>query len=98
MLSIPIFEVKNKLTKFLHMIENDETDGVEITRHGKAVAVIGKKCEFKSDETPNPFKSAYLNFRNKIQSVDSDFTDAEWKQYFDIPRAKVSLRHPEDFE
>lgn len=97
MLSIPIFEVKNKLTQFLHMIENDETDGIEITRHGKAVAVIGKKSEFNKTKVPDPFALAYENFRNKM-NTQFELSDAEWKDYFDIPRQKTTLRHPEDFE
>lgn len=103
MISIPMFEVKNKLTQFVHMVENGETDCVEITRHGKAVAVIGKKDEFKISEQPDPFFLAYKNFREKLLSletdpIETDFSEAEWQTYFDIPRTKSNLRHPEDFE
>lgn len=97
MISVPIFEVKNKLTQFIHMVENDETDGIEITRHGKSVAIIGKKAEFKSTQIQDPFLIAYKNFRNKLEKQD-EFTESEWKEYFDIPRQKSNLRHPEDFE
>lgn len=98
MISIPMFEVKNKLTQFVHMVENGETDCVEITRHGKAVAVIGKKEEFKVSEHADPFFLAYKSFREKMISSGSDLSEAEWHEYFDIPRQKSNLRHPEDFE
>ncbi|MCQ2577458.1 MAG: type II toxin-antitoxin system Phd/YefM family antitoxin [Treponema sp.] len=98
MISIPMFEVKNKLTQFVHMVENGETDCVEITRHGKAVAVIGKKEEFKVSEQADPFFLAYKSFREKMISSGSDLSEAEWHEYFDIPRQKSNLRHPEDFE
>lgn len=97
MIARPIFEVKNKLTQFLRMIENGETDGVEITRHGKAVAVLGKKTEFRPDEKPDPFMLAYRNFRKNL-AAEGGLPDSEWKEYFVIPRAKSKLRHPEDFE
>lgn len=98
MISIPMFEAKNKLTQFVHMIENGETDCVEITRHRKGVVVIGKKDEFKTAEQPDPFFLAYTNFREKLISTETDFTEAEWHNYFDVPRTKSDLRHPEDFE
>lgn len=98
MISIPMFEVKNKLTQFVHMIENDETDCVEITRHGKAVAVIGKKDNFNISEQPDSFFLAYKNFREKLTSTQADLTESEWQNYFDVPRVKSNLRHPEDFE
>lgn len=97
MISIPIFEVKNKLTHFLHMIENNETNGVEITRHGKTVAVIGKKTDFTATQEQDPFTIAYENFRNKLSALP-ELSESEWNEYFDIPRQETKLRHPEDFE
>ena len=98
MISIPMFEVKNKLTQFVHMVENGETDCVEITRHGKGVAIIGKKEEFNTSEQPDPFFLAYKNFREKLISTETDFTESEWQNYFEIPRPQSNLRHPENFE
>ena len=98
MISIPMFEVKNKLTQFVHMVENGETDGVEITRHGKGVAIIGKKDGFNISEQSDPFFLAYNNFREKLAATETDFTENEWKNYFEVPREKANLCKPEDFE
>ena len=38
MVSVPIFEAKNKLPQFIHQVEEGETLG--ITRHGKVVAYL----------------------------------------------------------
>ena len=36
MTAVPIFDVKNRLPYFIHLVESGET--VQITRHGKPVA------------------------------------------------------------
>ena len=45
MQSIPIFEAKNKLPLYIHMVEQGES--FEITRHGKPVAYLVSKDEKK---------------------------------------------------
>lgn len=98
MISIPIFEAKNKLTQFLRMVEDQETDGVEITRHGKAVAVLCPKDSFIREKTADPFSSAYKQFRTKLTAISDGMTESEWNDCFTIPRNTTDIRHPEDFE
>ncbi|MBR6583283.1 MAG: type II toxin-antitoxin system prevent-host-death family antitoxin [Treponema sp.] len=47
MQSIPIFEAKNKLPLYIHMVEQGES--FEITRHGKPVAYLVSKDEKKKN-------------------------------------------------
>lgn len=95
MYAVPIVEAKNKLTFLLRILEQNETNGIEITRHGKPVAVLGKKSDFVISEEKNPFFEAYKSFRKKIEN---QFSEAEWENCCNISRPVVSLRHPEDFE
>lgn len=97
MRNIPLFEVKNKLSFFVHLAEQGESIG--ITRHGKTSAVLvsaDSQETLTSSYTKSPFYLAYLNFRKKLD-FDS-FTEEEWKNTFDIKRNQTVVRHPEDFE
>lgn len=96
MRQIPLFEVKNRLSFFVDLVEQGER--IEITRHGKTSAVLvgAEKQTTTDDISKSPFYLAYLNFRKKM---DFDaFSEAEWKKTFEIERRKTGLRHPEDFE
>ena len=97
MRNIPLFEVKNKLSFFVHLAEQGESIG--ITRHGKtsAVLVSAESQESKTNSyTNSPFYLAYLNFRKKMDF--DNFTKDEWKKTFEIERRPTIIRHPEDFE
>ena len=87
MRNIPLFEVKNKLSFFVHLAEQGESIG--ITRADSQETLT-------SSYTKSPFYLAYLNFRKKLD-FDS-FTEEEWKNTFDIKRNQTVVRHPEDFE
>lgn len=95
MIAVPIVEAKNRLTALLHILERNETNAIEITRHGKTVAILGNKLDFNISEQPNPFFVAYSNFRQKI---NNELSESEWNDYFEIPRPIVAIRHSEDFE
>ena len=97
MQQVPVFEAKNKLTLLLHIIESGET--VEITRHGKPIAVLCKKetaASHIATEKEDPFLLAYKNFRHSMTD-NTEWTDEEWNRCFDIPRPVCNIRHQEDF-
>lgn len=97
MQKIPLFEAKNKLSFFVHLVEQGER--IEITRHGKSVAAIVNADEESKTENPemkNPFYLAYLDVQKKLKALS--FSEADWETTFNIPRVKTSTRHPEDFE
>lgn len=95
MISVPVVEAKNKLTFLIRMLENNIQDIIEITKHGKSVAVLGKKDDFKPRQQENSYIRAYQNFRSKIKS---ELSLSEWEESFNIPRSKENIRHSEDFE
>lgn len=95
MISVPVVEAKNKLTFLIRMLENNIQDIIEITKHGKSVAVLGKKDDFKPRQQENSYMRAYQNFRSKIKS---ELSLSEWEESFNIPRSKENIRHSEDFE
>lgn len=97
MQKIPLFEAKNKLSFFVHLVEQGER--IEITRHGKSVAAIVNPDEQSQEVNPdmkNPFYLAYLDVQKKLKALS--FSEADWETTFNIPRVKTSARHPEDFE
>lgn len=67
MSSAAVFEVKNKLTDFVRQVESGEP--LEITRHGKPVAVLMGISEF---ERMKRERSGFgLSFRRYRESWDS---------------------------
>ncbi|MBP5163001.1 MAG: type II toxin-antitoxin system prevent-host-death family antitoxin [Spirochaetales bacterium] len=94
MQSISVAIAKDKLPLYLHLAESGET--IEVTRHGKPVAIISSVNP--AVETPSAFELAYHRFRMQLEA-DKEYTDAEWERIFDIPRpVHPGPRHPEDFE
>ena len=95
-MQIPLFEVKNKLSTFVNLAKQGER--IEITRHGKTAAVLvnAESLSLNEEITTAPFYIAYMDFRKKLEQ--EKFTEAEWKEGFEIERRKSLPRHPEDFE
>ena len=94
MQSIPVAVAKDKLPFYLHLAEQGET--IEITRHGKPIAVISRTL--KNGDTPTGFELAYQKFRTQMDSLPT-LSDEEWNRYFAIPRSiQPGSRHEEDFE
>lgn len=56
MISVSVGEAKNKLTYFLHLVE-DNGESIQITRHGKTVAVINNQEAFNSLDKKQQFKN-----------------------------------------
>ena len=94
MQSVSVAVAKDKLPFYLHLAEQGET--IEITRHGKPIAVISKALD--SSETISGFELAYQKFRTQMNDLPP-FSEDDWKNYFEIPRTiQRGLRHEEDFE
>ncbi|MCQ2611961.1 MAG: type II toxin-antitoxin system prevent-host-death family antitoxin [Treponema sp.] len=96
MTAVPIFEVKNRLPYFIHLVESGET--VQITRHGKPVARIVSEEEVVKEQ-----KSEGQIFMEKImewrKNASDWLTNEEIDEAFNIPRTiEPAIRHPEDFE
>ena len=96
MQSVSVAYAKDKLPSLLHLVEQGEN--VEITRHGKTVAVITSSGSGPSTgNTLSPFEKAYFRFREQIES-DESYTEEDWNNCFNIPRVvEMGLRHEEDF-
>ena len=95
MTAVPIFDVKNRLPYFIHLVESGET--VQITRHGKPVArLVSEEAVVQEQKTEGQiFKEKLMEWRekNKDWLGDSDVEAA-----FNIPRTiEPNIRHPEDF-
>ena len=94
MQSVSVATAKDKLPFYLHLAEQGET--IEITRHGKSIAVISKTPG--NTETASGFELAYQKFRTQLGALQP-FSEDEWKKYFEIPRTvQKGLRHEEDYE
>ncbi len=95
MQSVSVAYAKDRLPSLLHLVEQGED--VEITRHGKAVAVITSVGRVSAQDVPSPLELTYRSFRQQIES-DDDYTEEDWNGYFNIHRAvETGLRHEEDF-
>lgn len=92
MTAVPIFEAKNKLPFYLHLVESGET--VQITRHGKPVArlVAETECEQKSEG--QLFMDKVMAWREKNKDW---LTNEVIDEAFNLPRPiEPFIRHPED--
>ncbi len=94
--SVSVAVAKDKLPYYLHLVE--QGDVIEITRHGKPVAVITQATSNCMEQEPTYFDIAYAAYRKRLESEDG-FTDEDIDKCFNIPRETyVGLRHEEDFE
>jgi len=59
---VPLFEAKNRLTALVHEVE--EGTSVQLTRHGKAVAVLMGSCDYANlVGTQRNFTTSMARFR-----------------------------------
>ena len=93
MTSVPIYEAKNKLPHFIHMVEMGES--FEITRHGNPVAYLVNKPNLENQPKVDKFELVLNHWKEKYS--DSFLTEDEEKDYFEKPRQKSNLRNLEDF-
>lgn len=95
MTAVPIFEAKNKLPFYLHLVESGET--VQITRHGKPVArlVAETECEQKSEG--QLFMDKVMAWREA--HPDCYMTQEEEDELYRIRHTvEPPVRHPEDID
>ncbi len=97
MQSVSVAVAKDRLPYFLHLVEQGET--VQITRHGKPIAIITQTVGGNKEQEPTNFDLAYEKFRKQLKDENLGLTEAEWEEYFNVPREiQLGLRHEEDFE
>lgn len=94
MQSIPIFEAKNKLPLYIHMVEQGES--FEITRHGKPIAYLVSKDEKKEEPQIDKFELILKHWKEKYS--DCFLSDKEEKEYFETPRKTTALPNLQDFD
>ena len=96
MQSVSVAVAKDKLPSLLHLVEQGED--IEITRHGKPVAVITQWITSPNPKQPSNFDIAYDHFRKQMEEVGF-LSDDEIDSIFNQPREiQIGLRHEEDFE
>ena len=93
MISVPIYEAKNRLPQFIHMVEEGES--FEITRHGTPVAYLVNMAEKKDGAHRDKFEMVMAHWRKKYS--DCFLSEAEEQEYFEKPRQTSGIRHIEDF-
>ncbi len=94
MLAVPVGEVKNKLSFFLHLIESQK-ESIQITRHGKPIAFIMDKESNDKLSKQALFSSGLEEWHKKYGHL---FANEEIDQIFERDRAiEPDTRHPEDF-
>lgn len=96
MQSVSVAVAKDRLPYLLHLVEQGET--VQITRHGKPIAMITQIDGYMQEHEPTNFDIAYAAYRKRIADEEG-FTDEDIDRCFNIPREiQIGLRHEEDFE
>lgn len=97
MTAVPIFDVKNRLPYFIHLVESGET--IQITRHGKPVARIISEQEIVQEQKSEGqvFMERLMEWRGK--HPDCFISDEEKEAMYKSRHVFESgIRHPEDFE
>ena len=92
MTAVPIFDVKNRLPYFIHLVENGET--VQITRHGKPVArIVSEEDIIQEQKTEDQvFMEKLMEWRKGASDWLSTTTNEEIDEIFNIKRTIESNR------
>lgn len=88
MVSVPVFEAKNKLPQFIHQVEEGETLG--ITRHGKVVAYLVGEDGLHQQDQPDKFALVMERWRERY--ADCFLTDREEADFIPPRRKGVPPR------
>jgi prevent-host-death family protein len=64
MISVPIFDAKNKLPQYVHQVESGEQ--IELTRYNKKVAILLSNEDYDQMCGGDNFISVYRLYKNKI--------------------------------
>ena len=82
MISIPIYEAKNKLPLYIRMVEEGES--FQITRHGTPVAYLINTEEAKETNSIDKFAMVMQHWRDKYS--ECFLSQEEEQEYFEPPR------------
>jgi len=98
MISVSVGEAKNKLPYFLHLVE-EKGESIQVTRHGKTVAVINNQETSSITDKKQLFKNGLLKWRTKYADEIKQFTNEEIDSIFAREEdTEPDVRHPEDFD
>ena len=75
MQSVPVAVAKDRLPYYLHLAEQGEV--IEITRHGRPVAVLTRSAGSVAAEEPSGFERAYMSFRSRLEQ-DASWSENDW--------------------
>ncbi len=94
MKSVSVGEAKNKLPYFLHLVEEGEQ--IQITRHGKMVAILNGAEQNEIASKQKRFLDSVEQWRRK--NADWLLSDSEAEELFvRDSQIEADVRHPEDF-
>ena len=94
MKQVSVGEAKNKLPYFLHLVEKGEQ--VQITRHGKMVAILNGAEQNEIVSKKKRFLDSVKKWREK--NADWLLSDSEAAEVFAHDnQIEADVRHPEDF-
>ena len=93
---VAVKEAKNRFTHLLHLVENNEP--VQISRHGKVVAVLSSVGSFNEAAQNSSFAEGLRLWREKSVSVlsQSDFTNDEIDRIFCTRRTIENAARPDE--
>lgn len=98
MISVSVGEAKNKLPYFLHLVE-DKGEAIQITRHGKTVAVINTQEDSNVLDKKLLFAKGLQKWRQKYSKELRKFSNQEIDSIFIREKDdEAVVRHAEDFE
>lgn len=98
MISVSVGEAKNKLPYFLHLVE-ENNESIQITRHGKTVAVINNKESSTVIDKTTLFTNGLNKWRAKYSSNLNLLSNNEIDTVFNREKDEEPfVRHNEDFQ
>lgn len=98
MISVSVGEAKNRLTYFLHLVE-EKGESIKVTRHGKTVAVINNQDALTVLDKKQLFAKGLANWRQKYADELNQISNEEIDSIFSRETEdEPVVRHPEDFE
>ena len=94
MTAVPIFDVKNRLPYFIHLVESGET--VQITRHGKPVARLVSEEELVQEQKTEGqiFMEKLMEWRKNASDWLSTTTNEEINSAAPFPTTIFSGTNP----
>ncbi len=98
MIFVSVGQAKNNLPHLLHLVE-EKGESVQITRHGKTVAVINNQESSKLLDKKQIFLQGLKKWREKYSKELNVIKNEEIDSIFERQSNKEKpVRHPEDFE